>query len=320
MAGNHDITLDPDFYAEHGLHFHNQDPQDPQACINLVNEYKNIIFLNHESRTIYLTREDGPRTHFAVFGSPFSPRHGLWAFGYPSEEASKLWDKIPLDTDILITHTPPKYHCDESGHRGSGGCSSLRETLWRVRPALAICGHIHEARGAERILWDLGNSNVKYKEYTTGYWQDPGANTKKQSLLDLSAISSEPLQNTGPWEAHANVVQDSRAPKIRGARSSLLAPSDPHPESAPEMHPVEDHDYPAVRGQGGIPPSGRCDLEALNGRLGRKETCVVNAAIMTSSWPYKANSGRKYNKPIVVDIDLPCGTHEGGHIYQARRT
>ena len=46
-------------------------------------------------------------------------------------------------------------------------------------------------------------------------------------------------------------------------------------------------------------------MEALDGRIGRKETCIVNAAIMASSWPYKVNAGRKYNKPIVIDIDLP---------------
>ena len=67
----------------------------------------------------------------------------------------------------------------------------------------------------------------------------------------------------------------------------------------------EDESVSAVRGQGGTPPSGRCDMEALDGRMGRKETCVVNAAIMASSWPYKSKEGRKYNKPVVVDIDLP---------------
>ena len=46
-------------------------------------------------------------------------------------------------------------------------------------------------------------------------------------------------------------------------------------------------------------------MEALDGRLGRRETCVVNAAIMASSWPYKSPNQRRYNKPIVVDIDLP---------------
>ena len=61
----------------------------------------------------------------------------------------------------------------------------------------------------------------------------------------------------------------------------------------------------ATRGQGGIPPTGRSDLEALMGRLGRKETCIVNAAIMASSYPYTGAGGERYNKPIVVDLELP---------------
>ena len=60
----------------------------------------------------------------------------------------------------------------------------------------------------------------------------------------------------------------------------------------------------AMRGQGGLPPSGRCDTEALSGRLGRKETCVVNAAITATSWPHDVADGKKYNQPVVVDIDL----------------
>ena len=58
-----------------------------------------------------------------------------------------------------------------------------------------------------------------------------------------------------------------------------------------------------------MPPSGRCDLEALSQRMGRKETCIINAAVMASSWPHKGVNGRKYNKPIVVDIDLPIGSN-----------
>lgn len=54
-----------------------------------------------------------------------------------------------------------------------------------------------------------------------------------------------------------------------------------------------------------ISTSARSDSEALRGPQGRRETCVVNAAMMATSWPYKVVHGNKYNKPIVVDIDLP---------------
>ncbi|KAL9125636.1 MAG: hypothetical protein Q9217_005189 [Psora testacea] len=313
VAGNHDITLDLDFYAEHGMYFHNQHPQDPKACVGLVKQYKSTIFLNHESTDIRLMKQDGPRTSFKVFGSPYSPRRGLWAFGYGFGGATKLWDQIPLNTDILITHTPPKYHCDESSHGGSGGCETLRQTLWRVRPSLAICGHIHEARGAERVLWDLAHLNVKYKEHLTRYWEDTNANNKKHSLLDMSAKSPEPLQNRGPWISASKTMQDSRLAKTSEARPlSPWVPQDHH-DSTGKLEQAFKNGYPAVRGQGGEPPSGRCDMEALDGRMDRKETCIVNAAIMASSWPYRICGGRKYNNPIVVDIDLPCWTSEEGN-------
>ena len=154
-TGNHDITLDADFYGQHGLYFHNQHPQDPRECLRLLTGSLTIQYLDHQAVDIRLTKQGGPQTTFKIFGSPYSPARGVWAFGYPPERASQLWDQIPLDTDIIVTHTPPKYHCDESGGRGPAGCEVLRQTLWRVRPRLTICGHIHEGRGAERILWDL---------------------------------------------------------------------------------------------------------------------------------------------------------------------
>jgi hypothetical protein len=44
--------------------------------------------------------------------------------------------------------------------------------------------------------------------------------------------------------------------------------------------------------------------------MGRRETCVVNAAIMQKSYPHVG--GKKLNKPIVVDIDLPVWNDDNG--------
>ena len=276
-----------------------------------------------------MKRDSGPRTTFKIFGSPFSPARGLWAFGYRPEAASALWDQIPLDADITVTHTPPKYHCDESKDRGPAGCESLRQALWRVRPQLAICGHIHEGRGAERISWDLDSPNVKFKEDITGYWTEPDPGSKKQCLLDLTTRGPAPLRNTktvdpstsanatnaynasqtskagpaGLWKQKQHAQLPSCTDNAESYTSSGAAPlrGTTGISSFPETVELA----PATRGQGGAPPSGRCDLEALSGRLGRQETCVINAAIMASSWPHRGIQGRKYNKPIVVDIDLP---------------
>ena len=305
------------------MYHHNQYPQDAAACSRLLKN-RPIRYLNHESAVITLERDSGPRTTFKIFGSPYSPARGLWAFGYQPEAASALWGQIPLDVDITVTHTPPQYHCDESRDRGAAGCESLRQALWRVRPQLAICGHVHEGRGAERICWDLDSPNVKYKEGPTGYWTEPDPGSKKQCLLDLTTKGPAPLQNTRTIDPStlANASKGyGTSQTSRAGPSGLWKPKEHSPwpsytdgaesnaplrgtigrSSSSEMAEL----VPATRGQGGAPPSGRCDLEALSGRLGRQETCIINAAIMASSWPHRSITGRKYNKPFVVDIELP---------------
>jgi hypothetical protein len=245
----------------------------------------------------------------------------MWAFGYGAEEASQIWDRMPLDSDIVVTHTPPKYHRDERKDRMAAGCEALREALWRVRPRLAICGHVHEGRGVERIRWDLGMSNVKYKEISVRPWEDPGLGNKKMSLVDLTAKGWSPIENDG---SGADFHQGERVDTIKGAQYPDPIPTvaqkkhqkpsraSPNRTAALGLSSITSHLLavpaeslpPATRGQGGVPPSQSCDLEALSGRMGRQETCVINAAIMASSWPHGAG-GKKFNKPIVVDIDLP---------------
>ena len=45
--------------------------------------------------------------------------------------------------------------------------------------------------------------------------------------------------------------------------------------------------------------SGPEEAEALK----RQETCIVNAAIVATSYPHRG--GKRFNAPIVVDVELP---------------
>lgn len=194
--GNHDMTLDP--------HFQDGRPEERQRCIKLIQEYSttpstSIVFLQHEAATIRLTRADGPQTTFKVFGSPYSPansndahrslsRHGqrTWAFQYAPADADRLWDAIPLDTDVVVTHTPPYSHCDRRDltEGVSVGCPGLRQALQRVRPAMAVSGHVHESRGYEGVFWNSrGNGHgVVRGELPTG---------RKQSIVTVSRTKEE---------------------------------------------------------------------------------------------------------------------------------
>jgi hypothetical protein len=52
----------------------------------------------------------------------------------------------------------------------------------------------------------------------------------------------------------------------------------------------------------------RSDMTALKGRIGRRETCIVNCAITATNWPHAG--GRRFNNPIVLDLDLPVWAWE----------
>ncbi|KAF5679499.1 phosphoesterase [Fusarium circinatum] len=312
IAGNHDLTLDPKFYAEHGLYFHNKNPQSHDECLRLFTSSPSITYLSHESTTIRLKSSSGPRTQFKVFGSPYSPRYGLWAFYYdapqnPSNwsDLTSLWQSIPLDPDIVVTHTPARTHCDETDERRATGCEALRQALWRVRPQLAVCGHIHDGRGAERVTWDLSCRNVAYQEESVVRWKNPSEGNNKTCLVDLTGKRAPSLANDGshPGRYGSRIIE----PDVTDVPHSVdSAESSPYTFGS---GPADIHASHGTIGLGGDPASPRSDQAALAGRMGRRETCVVNAAIMKSRYPHIG--GKQFYKPIVVDLDLPIWEDEG---------
>jgi hypothetical protein len=257
------------------------------------------------------------------------------AFGYTPAVASDRWSDIPLDADVVITHTPAKFHLDACSTRGAAaGCEALRQALWRVRPRLFICGHIHEAYGVEVVDWDLSSPNVKYKEEGVNVFTDPDPASKKQFAIDLSSRTRFlSLQNDGGNHAFVSpasrqdgdlqrlsrltlVDEDSSFHEIHGLRakdelpgllrrSTLPFPDHdkavPSPSFTKPETPIVER---GVQGQGGPATSGRCDREAILGREGRKQTCFVNAAFMANNYPH--DGGKRFHKPIVIDLDLPC--------------
>ncbi|KJZ77695.1 hypothetical protein HIM_02872 [Hirsutella minnesotensis 3608] len=275
VAGNHDITLDSAFYREHGHRFHNQVPQSSEACLSLLTSSPSITYLDHSSTTIRLIKPSGPRTEFVIFGSPYSPRCGLWAFSYDAHQESQpasLWDSIPLSADVVVTHTPPRTHRDATEDARLTGCESLRRALWRVRPQLAVCGHIHDGRGAERVQWRLDDDGA-FGEKGIRAWTDGGAGNNKLSLVDLTGRRSPALANDGNDEGDEPAAQSS------------CWDSAPTHSSATERQPScvlsGRHIPAAIDGRDGldrrglsVAPSRAC--EAPVARPGRRETGIVN--------------------------------------------
>lgn len=239
---------------------------------------------------IRLTHAEGPNTVFKVFGSPYSQFKGNWAFGYESSDAPVLWKQIPLDTDIIVTHTPPRSHCDQKPDAQSVGCDALYQAMSRIRPPLAICGHVHEGRGYDRVRWraaPIGSGlNDDVESVTRGIL--PPMGSKKQSLVDLTGKRGECLENGGFSHAVPGTCGMSATGPIPVASAWSSAGAVPKQGSEPS-------DVPAL--DAGSHGPGHT-LQTL-----RRETCIVNAAIVATSWPHRG--GKRFHAPIIVDLALP---------------
>ncbi len=79
-------------------------------------------------------------------GIPVTPWD--WSFDLDEEQAAKRLAACP-EGAVLVVHSPPKGHCDESSSGDHLGSEAILEAIGAKRPPIAVCGHIHESWGAE---------------------------------------------------------------------------------------------------------------------------------------------------------------------------
>lgn len=85
-----------------------------------------------------------------VWGSPWQPEFHDWAFNLPRQgaELKEVWNMIPSDVDILITHGPPHGHLDYVTYsKQNVGCELLRDRIDLIKPKIHVFGHIHSSYG-----------------------------------------------------------------------------------------------------------------------------------------------------------------------------
>ena len=92
------------------------------------------------------TEIDGAQFFGLGAGVPITPWD--WSFDLDEEQASERLAGCP-EGAVLVVHSPPKGHCDESGTGDHLGSTAILEAIESKRPQVAVCGHIHESWGAE---------------------------------------------------------------------------------------------------------------------------------------------------------------------------
>ena len=127
IAGNHDIALNSDDRSHSNF------------------QWGGITYLQDGRTRINFSNG----RYLSVFGSPWTPTPGPWVFQYPRNE--DVWTrKVPEDTDVLVTHMPPRFHLDVAGF----GDDNLLKELRRVRPKVHVFGHVHGGWGREFLIYD----------------------------------------------------------------------------------------------------------------------------------------------------------------------
>ncbi len=86
------------------------------------------------------------------YGSPWTPKFFNWAFMLDRHDMDLVWQHVPEDTDVLVTHGPPYGHGDLAPRGRHAGCVELLWLLSGVAdpPALHVFGHIHEGYGVTK--------------------------------------------------------------------------------------------------------------------------------------------------------------------------
>jgi Icc-related predicted phosphoesterase len=100
------------------------------------------------------TEIDGTEFFGLGAGVPITPWD--WSFDLDDEQAAERLAGCP-EGAVLVVHSPPKGHCDQSSAGDHLGSQAILEAIEAKRPPLAVCGHIHESWGAES---DVGPTKV----------------------------------------------------------------------------------------------------------------------------------------------------------------
>ena len=129
IAGNHEVSLDPDDRV-----------------------FASILY-THSPDTHYLKDSAVTLNKTKFYGTPYQPWFCNWAFNLPvgGIELKEKWESVPSDTDVLITHCPPKGILDKTEAGVKAGCALLRAEIQRIAPKYHVFGHIHESYGSNLI-------------------------------------------------------------------------------------------------------------------------------------------------------------------------
>lgn len=154
IAGNHDLVLDKNEAKKAKNH------NNVYGYLRMTEQYEQALQLIQKYNIKYLNNTDYIFRGKKIWGSPYSPSFGNWAFNADRGiQIQKIWAKIPNDVDILVTHTPVYGILDDvkeyarQGEDVHVGCKDLLAVIQKRLKQLKLhcSGHIHDNFGVQLI-------------------------------------------------------------------------------------------------------------------------------------------------------------------------
>lgn len=119
------------------------------------------ILTQHNDRVHYLNQSSVTINGIKIYGEPRQPKFYDWAFNVSRNNMKDVWELVPDDVDILVTHGPPLGYGDVVENKTSFdlfhanqfervGCKHMKNMIdSRIENPFKLItfGHIHEGYG-----------------------------------------------------------------------------------------------------------------------------------------------------------------------------
>lgn len=157
IAGNHDLWFERKYFD----------------AISIFSEYDKATYLANNTID-HISSQDSKV--YSIYGTPYCHQFGHWSFMYSEKTLTKLFEAVPNNLDILITHDAPYGVSDvclegwaaDGEHKGG---QALRDVIINKKPKYCFHGHLHSSNHEEEMLNDtkVFNTSIVDEQYDIKY-------------------------------------------------------------------------------------------------------------------------------------------------------
>ena len=175
--GNHDFV--GEFFCKYGSSISLDEPQWTKGYDGRAQHH--LLFQNDADEKIVILCDERYEYKGKVFyGTPWCPALKNWAFYKDSKGLKEKFLGIPFDTNVLLTHCPPKYGLQGTvletnwNYMNDFGCVELQQVIdekFDDKDMWILSGHIHSGKHEVEKMNNVKyrNCSIKNEDYEVAY-------------------------------------------------------------------------------------------------------------------------------------------------------